>query len=281
MLAALGIVSGCAKSDPLTPAQFTEEFANQLRISMPALQVEIIKSLQLKLTMAGGKESTSFLDNAYDAYQADPKLKKDIIHTWVQSCMETAIDSQSSEILDRTCIVPVIKDRPWLEEIKKSLEDRGAKKVPENVYEDLNADLIILYAEDSPKNIRYFGPDDLKKAHIDRKELRGLACQNLERLLPKIERQGTNGLYMLTAGGDYEPSLLLFDSIWTGLQKEVNGDVVVAIPTRDLLVVTGSNDRPGIEKLKQIVQQATARGPYQLTTKLFVYHSGQFVEFAE
>jgi uncharacterized protein YtpQ (UPF0354 family) len=120
------------------------------------------------------------------------------------------------------------------------------------VYEDFNDDLIVLYAEDSPKNIRYFSPDDLAKAQIDRKDLRNLACENLKRLLPKIEQHGASGLYMLGAGGDYEASLLLFDSIWSGLKEAVRGDVVVAIPSRDVLVVTGSEDAEGIQKMKKI-----------------------------
>ena len=173
------------------------------------------------------------------------------------------------------------KDRPWLEETRKAMMDRGAKQIAETVHEDLNSDLLILYAEDSPKNIRYFSPKDLEKARIDRKELRSLACENLKRLLPKIERSGANGLFMLTAGGDYEASLLLFDSIWSNMKKEVRGDVVVAIPSRDLLIVTGSEDSQGIEKMKQIVQKASAEGSYRLTTKLFVFHGTKLDEFKQ
>jgi uncharacterized protein YtpQ (UPF0354 family) len=121
----------------------------------------------------------------------------------------------------------------------------------------------------------------LEKAHIDRKELRGLACENLKRLLPKIERSGTNGLYMFTAGGDYEASLLLLDSVWSDVQKDVRGDVVVAIPTRDLLLVTGSQDTQGIEKVKQLVHKASVEGSYRLATKLFVFHDGRLEEFKQ
>ena len=156
---------------------------------------------------------------------------------------------------------------------------RGAKEVPEHVYEDFSPDLIILYAEDSPKNIRYLGPKDLELAKIQRPELRALACANLKRLLPKIERHGTNGLYMITAGGDYEASLLLLDSIWSGGEMDVKGEVVVAIPTRDLLLVTGSQNPQGIEKMKQMVKEASTSGSYRLTQKLFVYRSGRFGEF--
>src|SRR4029450_9414253 len=112
---------------------------------------------------------------------------------------------------------------------------RGAKEVPEHVYEDFSPDLIVVYAEDSPKNIRYLVPKDLELAKIDRAELRALACENLKRILPKIERHGTDGLYMLTAGGDYEASLLLLDSIWSGGPNDVQGAGVVAVSERALM----------------------------------------------
>lgn len=278
-LAVFGLCSGCTKTDILTPAQFTNQYADALRKSSPELKVEVVRDMQLKVTTADGRESTYFLDNAYDTYKQYPKSKDDVIRQFVAAGLETDAGLHPSGELDRTLIVPVIKDRPWLEETRKAMMDRGAKEIPQNVYEDLNRDLIILYAEDSPKNIRYFRPEDLEKAHIDRAELRSLACENLKRLLPKIERRGANGLFILTAGGDYEASLLLIDSVWKDVQKEVRGDIVVAIPTRDLLIVTGSDDQQGIERMRQIVQEASTQGSYRLTTKLFAYRGGKFEEF--
>jgi uncharacterized protein YtpQ (UPF0354 family) len=121
----------------------------------------------------------------------------------------------------------------------------------------------------------------LEKAHIDRRELRPLACENLKRLLPKIERRGGNGLFVLRAGGDYDASLLLLDSMWVDMKKEVRGDVVVAIPSRDLLIVTGSEDFHGIEKVRKIVDESFAQGAYRLTKKLFVFRNGKLEEFKQ
>ncbi len=239
----------------------------------------ITKDLELEITPPNSTEHMAFLYNAYDSYKADPKSKEETISKFVSLFLETSANLQSLATLDPTRIVPVIKDRPWLEEIQRALINRGAKQLKENVYEDFNDDLIILYAEDSPKNMRYFTPEDLEEAKIERKELRNLACENLKRLISKIERHGANGLYMITAGGDYEASLLLFDGIWDDLQKEVRGELVVAIPARDLLIVTGSEDEEGIKRMKQIVQEASAKGPYLLTPKLFVYRESKFEEF--
>jgi Uncharacterized protein conserved in bacteria len=66
---------------------------------------------------------------------------------------------------------------------------------------------------------------------LSREALRSLAIANLKRLLPKIEMRRVGGVGLMSAGGNYEASLLLIDDIWSGGQVKVNGDIVVAIPT--------------------------------------------------
>jgi uncharacterized protein YtpQ (UPF0354 family) len=278
----LAIVALCYASsalDVMSPKEFTRDFADALGKAKPELKVVSVGDLELKVTFADGHSSTSFLDNAYDMYKQDPKTKAAVIQRFIASAVETT-DGVPKKV-DRARIVPVIKDRPWLEETRKGLASRGTKEaeIPKYVFEDFSPDLIIVYAEDSPKNMRYLCPKNLEEAKISRTGLRSLAIENLKRLLPNIECRGGKGLYMITAGGDYDASVLLFDSIWSGKQMEVKGDFVVAVPTRDLLLVTGSEDLDGIEKVKSMVEQAWTAGSYKLTQKLFVYRNGKFNEF--
>ena len=275
----LCLVIGCQRNDLLMPRQFTMEFAEVLRKSAPEFQVEIIRDLELKITKQGNNEHTTFLDNAYDSYKQDTREKDNVIARYVASGIE--IYAANTEIVDKSRIVPIINDTGWLEEINESMRVRGAKKPLEHVYDNLNGDLVILYAEDSPKNIRYLTSSDIAKLKLSREKLRGMACENLKGLLPKIELHGDDGLYMLTAGGDYEASLLLLDSIWSNKNLAVKGDIVVAIPTRDLLLVTGSSDKEGISKLKARAKKSYDEGTYRLTQKLFVRRGGKFTSFAD
>lgn len=137
----------------------------------------------------------------------------------------------------------------------------------------------MVYAIDSPKSIRYLTPAELAATKINAADLRALAVQNLLRILPKIERHGSGGSYMFTAGGDYEASLLLAESIWRDKDAAVLGDPVVAIPSRDLFVLTGSGDPAGIKRLRDMVQKTYAGSAYRLTPKLFRYRDGKFEEF--
>jgi uncharacterized protein YtpQ (UPF0354 family) len=277
LLVMVALWGGYSRAAIMTPSEFTQEFAASFRQARPGLKVDIVQDLQLKFASPNGEELTAFLDNAYATYKQNPEEKAGIIQKYIAALLERRSGPASG--IDRTCIVPVIKDRPWLEEMRQALINRGAKKVPELVYEEFSPGLVIVYAQDSAKSIHYLTPAQLKQANIERGVLRSLACANLKRLLPKIECHGTNGFYMLTAGGNYESSLLLLDSIWRSGQMNVQGDMVVAIPARDLLWVTGSGSPQGIDKMKQMVKKASSESPYKLTSQLFVYRNGKFEEY--
>lgn len=274
------LLGSCSNNGVDSPSRFTREYVTALQAASPGVSVQVVQDLQLKVTPSGGSETTAFLDNAYNTYKQDPGSKSDIIQRFVSAFLES-VNESSKAGLDTTRIVPVIKDRAWLDETRSALRGRGAKEIPDMVHEDFSPDLVILYAEDSPKNMRYLTTKDLAGAHIEPKDLRELACKNLHNILPPVERIGTNGLYVISAGGDYEASLLLEDSFWDAKRLEVNGDIVVAIPNRGTLVVTGTGNPDEIASLRNVAKKQAADGAYPLTPKLFVRRNGKFVEFPE
>jgi uncharacterized protein YtpQ (UPF0354 family) len=144
------------------------------------------------------------------------------------------------------------------------------------VWEEYNSELLIFYAEDTPKTIRYLSDSDLRSLGLSRKELRRLGIRNLLSMLPSIELHGEDGVFMMTAGGDYEASLILADSIWDSGQVKVDGDVVVAIPSRDLLLICGSRHAAAIAKVREMATKMASESPYRLTPTLFVRRKGTF-----
>jgi uncharacterized protein YtpQ (UPF0354 family) len=270
--------TGCAKGPILSEDEFAHEFVALLSKAAPSWHVEAVKDLELRVTDKEGKTRTIFLNNCYSEYKSNPQDKDSIVRKYLAAYTEGDFSQHS---VDPKRITPVIKDVSWLSDVRQSLLQRGAKQLPEYVSEPLNAQLVILYAEDSPKNLRYLTPKDLQSAGIKREELKAMAVNNLRTIIPKIEVRGAQGVFMITAGGDYEASLLLFDDIWTGQKIAVSGDYVVAIPARDTLLVTGSNDKAGIAKIKEIAAGALKDAPYRLTGDLFVYRGGQFIKFEE
>lgn len=245
----------------MTPSEFTKECAKEFRAAPTVLNVMIVEDLQLKVT---SKESTTadvFLQNAYVSYKLEPKEMKSIIQNFVHTLLESVFDDEHAIAKDK--ILPVIRHKELLQNAKY-------------VHENYNGELVLLYAEDLPNGIQFITEEALEKSNIQVKDLRAIALANLEPLFDKIEIHGENGLYMLTAGGSYETSLLLLDRLWSHSKLSVKGDFVIGVPNRDILVATGSNDEEGISKAKSIAEKSYRELSYPVSSRLFIYRDGKF-----
>ena len=263
-------VAICAEM--LTPPAFTQEFARALARTRPSANVSVAGDLKLTIKEMDGLVRNIQLNNAYNEYKLDPQRFDDLVATF------SAIFSQSASKeaeLDRTRIIPVIKDRQWLDELHNTLKAKGVAQ--QHLADRFNDELVIVYAQDDPNRMRYLTTQE--DFGLSREGLRSLAVANLKRVLPKIEMGRVGDVALMSAGGNYEASLLLIDDIWSSGQIQVNGDIVVAIPTRDTLLVTGSRSRSGLKLVRELTAKFKAQGPYELTDTLFRYRDGRFTKF--
>jgi uncharacterized protein YtpQ (UPF0354 family) len=264
-------VAVCAEM--LTPSAFTQEFARALARTRPSANVSVAGDLKLTIKETDGLVRSIQLGNAYSEYKLDPQRFDGLVENFAAIFRQPT--NQSAAGLDRTRIVPVIKDRQWLDELHNTLKAKGTPQ--QHLAERYNNELVIVYAQDDPNRMRYLTTQE--DFGLSREALRALAIDNLKRLLPKIQILVYDEVMLVNAGGDYEASLLLIDEIWTGGQVKVDGDIVVAIPARDVLLVTGSRNRAGLKKMRELTAKAMAQGPYELTDTLFRYRDGRFTKF--
>jgi uncharacterized protein YtpQ (UPF0354 family) len=276
-LAAVRSLFGGRASEPLMdPAEFTEEVARRVREAAPTLDVQIAGELELGIDMTDDGGNRAFLNNAYQMYQAESaRNRSDLIDRFVRSFAEAAAGLERS----RDAIIPIIKDRSWLDEIRQSMQRMGSDKVQDNVYEDINDDLVVVYAIDTPSNIAYLSPDELEGLGVQREELRALAVRNLRGLLPGIEVHRGDLVSMVTADGNYEASLLLFVDLWEREREKLRGEPVAAVPARDLLLFADSANPAAVAQLKQLAAKMRAEATYALTDRLFVLREGRWLPF--
>jgi len=259
-------------AEPPTPATFTARFAEALQAAPPSVKVSIVRDLQLDIRRGDGTSAIVSLVNNYRDYSADPKWFDEVVKAYAAALAKPA--GKQAAKLDRTRIVPVIKDRPWLAELQGQFRQQDASQQP--VFEDFNNELVVVYAEDTSDRTRYLSSSE--NLGVERSKLRALSVDNLMRIMPRIDlRQGDDGLAMMTHA-DYGASLLLVDSIWSGDQVKVDGDIVVAVPAKDVILITGSRNRKGL-KATRTAAPKLAKGSYGITDTLFVYRKGRFVKF--
>ena len=132
--------------------------------------------------------------------------------------------------------------------------------------------LVSLLVADTGQHLHYVTADQLEAAGLPPEQAPSLALDHTWEALPRIERHGrADGVMMLTCGGDFESSLLLYPALWARLEEELGGPVVVGVPARDLLFCASAERPDAVEQLRALVDDAFAREvPHPLAEALYV-----------
>jgi len=262
-----------SKSKLISEKKFTEIYTDSLKKYHPEYTYTIKKDLEIQVKLNEGG-FIHYLNNAYTSYKNEPDSLIAVLSMYLKSASDLY---KKEEPIQKNKIIPVIKDAAYIDEMATTLNANNKTNEPVTlVYEKYNDKLVIVYAEDGENGIAYFATERFKESGLSKDSLFTLAVKNLDSVLPKIEILGEKGYYMITAGGNYEASLILLTDIWTKENIQVKGDIVITIPTRDLLLVTGSKDSDGIKKMTAVAKEAWETGPYQLIPDLFYWNGKKF-----
>lgn len=252
---------------PMGQDAFIELAAERIRARLPARSVAIVGPLQLRVTGSSDDESDGqsiYLDNAWLRYRAEAAMSRgDILEEHLASLAATF----DTVALTVDQVVPIVKGASWLDNVRELTRREG--KDYEGAYEWLNEDLLVFYAQDTPTSLHYLNDSDLLGIDVHRDSLRRRAVGNLRSSLAGIEVH--RGLVsMVTVGGNFESSLLLFDDLWAREGERLRGVPVAAVPTRELLLFADSADVQAVAKLQAMATDAIADAAYALTDQLFV-----------
>lgn len=271
----LSIVSCFGQQKTISEQKFTKKYFEAVSEKYPRVSYKIIENLVVNATFGENGEITHYLDNAYRAYKLDPTELDKVLALYLDTNADLY---KEQEEINVNRIVPIVKPLNYLDDLKSLGNNVKDYEFPTVLWEKYNEDLIIVYAEDKEKTISYFNQEDFEKLKINRDTLLQFSIKNLSNILPKIEKLGENGNFMLTAGGEYEVSLILMSAIWTKENFDVDGDIVIVIPNRDLVLITGSNDKVSIEKLKVTVTESYQSGNYNISESFYKWNGTKFIK---
>ena len=276
VLVLLILQSLCAyASDLLSPDAFTAHYVKVIEAQYPDIKVTIKEPLAISIVYPDGGTMNSFLDNAYIEYQQDPDNIDTLTVTYASGLDQTR-ELESAEFTLAE-VMPVIKDISYIEQVGEMLKEADADNGL--VYEPLNEELFVVYVFDTPTSIRFMTQSDLVELGVEQSSLREAALTNLQNVLQHVQLEGDPAsLSMLVADGMYEASMLLFDGIWSKQQFPVKGDIVVYVPARDVVLITGSKDIVSLATIQEILfdKQGFA---HPISNSGFVFKSGKWEHF--
>lgn len=261
----------------LDPGAFTEECREALLETSSELKVRKLRDLELRIEGPRGGGLVADLDAIYEKYRRHPLEKNTLVARFAQNSLESL--SQKVVHVDREMIFPIMRGPlAWKAPVNPS-HCEPATPGKEILSEPFIGEVTILYAMESDHCFRLLGPSDLAEAKIDPAELRMIACENLKRNLPKIDGKPQDGVLRITADGNHETSLVLFNSLWDGHQFKVKGDIVIGMPCKEILLVTGTEEPGGLAALRQKVDFHFNNGSCPITDRLFVRLNETFIEW--
>lgn len=247
---ALGHPHPSQASNILSPQQFTQAYVDFAKKAEPGLAITLFQPLKIEIAK-DGHSITGNLDNIYELYKAQPHAPDYLEHLF-QRHLETAqnlIKAKANPAPIQTSrILPILRNA------------QGVKSLPNSeglLQEDYNGELAIFYVYDSPTGMEWLNKETLKELNVSFEHIKKMAFDNLKTsALPPIEIVTEKlGTYFLANGGNYEASIPLTDYIPTTFKEKVDGDIIIAVPTRDVVLVTGSNNAAGIAAMQQFVSQ--------------------------
>lgn len=256
-------------SELLTKAAFTEQYIAVARQAYPNVTFTITGELSVSVKHKEGGEGTTYLDNAYLNYTGAPENLDEILTQYTAS-LDTLLQSENQPKSIAT-IFPVIKDNLYLQEVTAILKAQQDNNNDTNLYyEPLNDQLVVMYAFDTPTSLQFVTTKDVHELKINTRELREIAKANLQQAVPLTIEGDPSWLSMLVADGSYEASFILFDDIWTRDYFPVKGDIVIFVPSRDLVLITGSEDLQGLARIHQIINDPQNTFPHMVSEQGFI-----------
>jgi uncharacterized protein YtpQ (UPF0354 family) len=171
---------------------------------------------------------------------------------------------------DRSTIVPRIKTIHFV----SALKDRGIPADQMPITQPLVGELVVTYAFDMPGLFQMVNPHSLERLGIEPKELHALAVENLKSKMADIGLKKEGPILFITAGNDLEACSLLARKFWDKLASRIPGEMVVSVPSRNIVLITSSQWELGMKTVAELTDEAFENASNNGLTKQFLAWRG-------
>lgn len=235
---------------PMSAEMFSALVTARLR-PLPEIEIRGGKGLALQLRVCG-QDTTAQLERAYEKYRAAPESLTSVIDEWIQALvrgeMETLRGTDEFARLAPQLFPQMMTAQQW-----SAKREQGLRLVIRPLVQDLGIAIVI----DRASEIEYVQIETIPQWGVDAQQVYEAAFQNLERAARNVEivahGAGDEILLMDSSGDGYAAAHVLLPTRWREWQARVPGELVLALPTRDLLLGF-SRTHPAFDELRAQVQ---------------------------
>lgn len=200
---------------------------------------------------------------------------------WIHNSEEEQFDDGFSDdyIFEREKIYPRLK-KNWankpLDEISLMATNDNESNYSNLVMFRVMDSFIGTFVVDMGDEFRYFTYDMLPK-DVTPEQLQEIAFDNLSKNIEyKYCESKESGIFGIIAGGNFEAESICWTGIWEELADNLNDDIIISIPTKDIVLYTKLNDKKLRNKMfkmaNKIWEENQKKTPYLIFCKdIFIY----------
>lgn len=150
----------------------------------------------------------------------------------------------------------------------------GNKKL---VTKDHTAETRIYYALDLDNSYRLIDESMLEEANINQSQLHEIAMFNVRSLSKGYAQDevSDNVYYFLAQQDGYAASRILNEAFLEKMEQKCTGDMAVAVPHQDVLIIADIRNDTGYDVLAQMTMRFFSEGRVPITALPFLYEGGK------
>jgi uncharacterized protein YtpQ (UPF0354 family) len=224
-------------------------------------------------TMPNDTVATQYFGNWYARYRQDGSDIEALLMAQLEDAL--SIDMAANRIPSIEDILPVLKSNDWraaaLAQLERTTLDR--REVP-FITRPFVGDLLVTYVTDTPDSMQFVTPSTLSSLGLSEADLHDTAIRNLTRRLPSLEIKGGGGRYAARLDRNYDASMLLILDQWRD-RIAIQGDLVVAVPARDEVLLCGVDDPDTAASLAVAAVEIRSASAYELSAQLLQWSDSE------
>jgi hypothetical protein len=222
-------------------------------------------------TIQQGLSGRTYIGNFYNDYLQAKGPHRDLVFSNFLAILNRKTDPVSLEEA-KSKVVAAVRERALFSLTSLHWEIEGGRNEPIVAFEPVSDWFARCMVLDFPGYVALVMENDLK-----RWELFEIGLARLHQCtVPKFQQE--NGFFRGTWGDDYDSSRLLLPGVFGDLP--LDGDPVVCIPNRNLLLVTGSNDHQSISAMLQAAEEIIRTKSRPMNPGPLILKDGSIHDFA-
>lgn len=219
--------------------------------------------------------------NAYRDYLKDPSHLDAILDSGITTIFSGKTMQALSLSEAASLLMPMVRDYRYLDItmlIIKTSGQNGALDVADFPFRALSGELAVTLNLDSPTAIRMVGNEELASWGLSFEAALEIAMKNLRRRTTDSLEKIEPGLFISRWNDAYDATRVLLADLF--LRLPLRGEPVVCLPSRNVLLVTGSEDATALSALTRKAAEILTSENRPLSADVLQFDGNRWIEAA-